>query len=364
MFLLNELSETTTYHQMILDQVLNADGERKYRKAVSFNYANSYIVNMLYFNSEKLALYSQDVVFSAIRDIDVFTLYYKAADLEETRDTIFFTCFVAHLKAGNSDSDASKRAGMVATAMTYIRTHNLPENMMFMGDLNLYNSEEQAYTNLTYNYSGKRYFFDPINREGYWNNNASFSDVHTQSTHSGHTDCFSSGGLDDRFDLIMASESLLNGSDKILMLTDTYQALGNDGQHYNMNINDSPTNTSAPGQVIDALYGMSDHLPVLVKLKVDASLGVDERTSSVHSIRFANPNDGIIDFTLGLDENQKIHLEIIDLFGKSQFQRDYLSSEYLISEQINLGHLPSGYYLFVVTDENGYRNNRKFFIKK
>lgn len=363
-FTVNELSDNTTFHQMILDQVLNTNGETKYRKAVSFNYAGSYIVNMLYYNRNKLALYKQDVVFSAIRDIDVFTLYYKAADLEETHDTIFFTCFVAHLKAGSSDSDASKRAGMVATAMSYIRTHDLPENMMFMGDLNLYNSEEQAYTNLTYTYNGVRYFYDPIDREGYWNNNASFSDVHTQSTHSGYTDCFSSGGLDDRFDLIMASEALLNGSDRMLMLTDTYRALGNDGQHYNSNITDPPTNTSAPGQVIDALFGMSDHLPVLVQLKVDASLGINNRESSVNSIRFANPNDGMINFSLGLDENQNIQLEIFDLYGKSQYQKNYLSSEYIISEQINLRHLPSGYYLFVVTDESGYRNNRKFFIKK
>ena len=53
-FTVNELSNNTSYHQMILDQVLNSDGETKYRKAVSFNSAESYLVNMLYYNNRKL----------------------------------------------------------------------------------------------------------------------------------------------------------------------------------------------------------------------------------------------------------------------------------------------------------------------
>ena len=50
------------------------DNQTKYRKAVSFNFADSYIVNQLYYNSEKLALYEQDVVIASYRDIDVYKL--------------------------------------------------------------------------------------------------------------------------------------------------------------------------------------------------------------------------------------------------------------------------------------------------
>jgi len=148
-FTVNEISENTSYHQMILDQVLNVNGETKYRKAVSFNFADSYIVNQLYYNSEKLALYEQDVVIASFRDIDVYKLYYKAADLAQTNDTVFLICFVAHLKAGKDTYDQNARAGMVANAMSYIRNHGLSDNLLFMGDLNLYRSSEQAYINLT-----------------------------------------------------------------------------------------------------------------------------------------------------------------------------------------------------------------------
>jgi endonuclease/exonuclease/phosphatase family metal-dependent hydrolase len=363
-FTVNELSDDISYHQMILNQVLNIDGENKYRKAVSFNYADSYIVNMLYYNSEKLALYKQDVVLASYRDIDAYTLYYKAADLAQTRDTIFLTCFVAHLKAGNSESDATSRAGMVANVISYIRTHDLSENLLFMGDFNLYTSSEQAYINMTYTYNGIRYFYDPLNREGNWNNNSSFSDVHTQSTHGNNVDCFSSGGLDDRFDFIMATEAVLEGSHGIKMVPGSYQALGNDNQHFNKSITDDPLNTSAPSDIIEALYGMSDHLPVLTKLEFDAALGLDDQNSNITAIRFANPNSGHFSFEIALEKPDQITIEIFDLFGRPHFYRSYPKKQIFISDQLNIDYLASGTYLLVVSDEEGNRNTKKFFIKK
>jgi len=363
-FTVNELSENTSYHQMILDQVLNTDGVNTYRKAVSFNFADSYIVNMLYYNHQKLALYSQDVVHAAIRDIDVYTLYYKAGDLGQTHDTAFITCFVAHLKAGNYDISASQRAGMVASAMTYIRNHDLPGNLLFMGDLNIYTSAEQAYINLTYTYNGQRYFYDPINREGNWNNNSSFKDVHTQSTHANHVDCFSYGGMDDRFDWILASEALLNGSEDILLLEDTYQALGNDGQHFNKSITDAPENTSAPREIIDALYGMSDHLPVLVKLEIDASLDVEELAGNISSLRFANPTDALLNYRLQLEKPQSTALRIYDVYGRLHYFETIEASSMHHEGMIDLSHLSDGFYLWVATDELGKTFSKKFILKK
>lgn len=363
-FTVNEISENTSYHQMILDQVLNVEGETKYRKAVSFNFADSYIVNQLYYNSEKLALYEQDVVIASYRDIDVYKLYYKAGDLPQTKDTVFLCCFVAHLKAGDDASDQTARAGMVANAISYIRTHDLTDNLLFMGDLNLYTSSEQAYVNLTYTYNGERYFYDPINREGSWNNNSSFKDVHTQSTHSGNTDCFSSGGLDDRFDFIMASSSILNGNEGIQMINGTYEALGNDGQHYNKSIIDAPVNTSAPSDIIDALYGMSDHLPVLAKLKVDAALGIDEASDNIVAIKFANPNTGHFNLDISLEKTGNLQISVFDLFGRLQYHQRLFNSRMFIRKELNLGFLAGGAYLLVIEDDNGNRVSKKFLIRK
>jgi endonuclease/exonuclease/phosphatase family metal-dependent hydrolase len=363
-FTVNELSKATSYHQMILDQVMNENGGNKYRKAVSFNYADSYLVNMLYYNQQKLTLYRQDVAHAAVRDIDVYTLYYNSADLAQTHDTIFITCFVAHLKAGNTESSASKRAGMVSTAMTYIRTHDLPDNMLFMGDFNVYTDNEQAYKNLIYTYSGIQYFYDPINREGSWNNNSSFKDVHTQSTHASKKGCFASGGLDDRFDFIMSSGSLLQGSDGMKLLTNTYHALGNDGQHFNKNINDSPTNTAAPESIINALYHMSDHLPILTKIKVDANVGIDEMVSDISSIRFQNPSKADFQISIQLKKPQSVKLEIYDVFGRLMIFKNLNSSNESLTFSLSLNSLADGAYVLKLTDENNLISSRKFILKK
>lgn len=360
----NEISDDISYHQIILNQVLNTNEENKYRKAVSFNFADSYIVNQLYYNSEKLALYQQDVVMASYRDIDVYTLYYKAGDLAQTRDTLFLTCFVAHLKAGNDASDANARSGMVANAISYIRNHNLSGNMLFMGDLNLYTNSEQAYINLTYTYDGERYFYDPISREGNWHNNSSFKDVHTQSTHSGSTDCYSSGGLDDRFDFILASASVLDGNDGVQLVEGSYEALGNDGQHFNGSITDAPVNTSAPQEIIDALYGMSDHLPVLAKIKVDAALGTGEIPDNIVAIRFANPNNGKLRVGISLEEVDDLYISVYDMFGRLQFYKQIPKHQKFIHEEFNLQFLANGTYLFVAEDALGSRKSKKFLIKK
>lgn len=363
-FTVNELSDDISYHEMILNQVLNVNGESRYRKAVSFNFAESYLVNQMFYNRKKLALYKQDVVIANYRDIDVYTLYYKAGDLAQTHDTIFLTCFVAHLKAGHDESDAAARAGMVTNAMSYIRIHDLPENLLFMGDFNLYTSSEQAYVNLTYTYNGARYFYDPVNREGNWNNNSAFKDVHTQSTHSEFGDCFSSGGLDDRFDFILASSSVLNGNNSVQMIEGSYHALGNDGQHFNKSINDEPENTSAPSEIIDALYGMSDHLPVLTQLKVDATLGVDAKPQNITAVRFTNPNNGRFNLDIALENPSDINLAIYDLFGNLQYQKQIPKSQNFIHQEMHLTFLANGNYLLVLEDEKGNRSTKKIFIKK
>jgi len=177
-------------------------------------------------------------------------------------------------------------------------------------------------------------------------------------------DCFSSGGMDDRFDWILASESLLNGSEDVLLLADTYHALGNDGQHFNSSLTDEPENTSAPSEVIEALYGMSDHLPVLVSLKINAALGLEEVAGNISSLRFANPSGGYLNYRMQLEEHQNTKVEIFDVFGRLQYQEELMPYSTSLNGQINLNHLPDGFYLWIASDETGKSLSRKFLLKK
>jgi hypothetical protein len=50
----------------------------------------------------------------------------------------------------------------------------------------------------------------------------------------------------------------------------TYYALGNDGNHFNLAINQAPTNTAVSVAVANALFNMSDHLPVVTEFILHA----------------------------------------------------------------------------------------------
>ncbi len=359
-FTVNEMGVKSQYPQMLLDNVLNVN-EAKYRKASALG-NGGYIMNMMYYNADKLVLYSQDQIACVVRPIDVYTLYYKSADLAQTQDTSFLHCFVAHLKAGTGATNENKRASMVSSAISYIRTHNLHDNMLFMGDLNLYNSNEQAYINLMYIYNGKRYFYDPINKPGNWHNNYSFKQYHTQSTHAANLPCFSSGGLDDRFDFILASRELLEGNSHMKMLENTYYALGNDGKHFNKSIINPPVNTNVPQNVLQALYNNSDHLPVLVKIAVDKPVGIEETPSQIAYVRFANPVKGFLNLQIGTVSSQRLHIDIFDVYGKLVKQVPSFFVKEQITQLIDVSHLSSGTYVLSVKDADGRSYSKKFVV--
>ncbi|MFN0048720.1 MAG: hypothetical protein ACKVOU_06330, partial [Cytophagales bacterium] len=164
-------------------------------------------------------------------------------------------------------------------------------NYFVMGDFNLYKTTEAAYVNFTTNANKKINFMDPLYAvittgvgknfyngnnasipTGTSNNNSSFAPYHTQAAQATQLNCGSGGGMDDRFDYIFCNRSVLDDSAQVNYIPNTYKVAGNDGLHFNKSINDTPENTSAPANVITALYNISDHLPVSMKVKVSVSI--------------------------------------------------------------------------------------------
>ena len=217
--------------------------------------------NACYYRASTVTYVSTQQLSTELRDISEYVLKPKGTDA-----TGEFRVYSLHLKAGDTSPDENKR---LAEA-TILRNHlnALPDNSDFlvMGDFNCYSSDDLGYQKLIgseADNSGRS--FDPINTPGNWNNNCSFASVHTQSTRATSpdpNDGGATGGLDDRFDLILGSSAFLSAGE-FECLVSTYEEYGNDGQHCNDNINDSPT--IPEGQTIaDALYRASDHLPVLM----------------------------------------------------------------------------------------------------
>ncbi len=360
-FTANEVAPNSVKHQLLLDNCLNVDGVTHYKKCNLSNLSNSDLSNELFYNSDKLGFCSQVNIPTSVRDINIYRLYYKAGNLNTTHDTAYIICIVMHLKAGNTPADASERATQTNTMMNYLNSLGVKDNYIVMGDFNVYTSTEQCYQNLI-NYSNANIrFFDPVNMPGDWNSNYSFSDYHTQSTHNNtsSTECFASGGLDDRFDNILTSDNIINGLNHYLYLTGSYKTIGQDGNHLNKAVNYG-TNNSAPSDVINALYGMSDHLPVTLNLRVNQTAGINEISSpNIINVMFNNPVKENMNLKIQLNEKSKLTLNIINIIGQQLYSKEIEVSGTVLNYSLPTIDLSNGIYFLKISD-----NNKNSLIKK
>jgi len=312
-FNVNELSGSSqVYAQRMLDTVLNRVFPGRYAKGTYFNTTSSSLVNMLYYDVTKFGMKSQWSLNDGIRDICFFKLYYRSPETVQG-DTAFITFISMHLKAGSTTSDESDRAAETLALMNHIYNNNLTGNNVVMGDFNVYTSNEACFQNLV-NYSASSVrFYDPINKLGNWNNSSSYAAYHTQSASSVSNDCTASGGLDDRFDFLLINENIKYNTEKVSYVSGTYKAIGQDGNHFNLSVSDN-INNSAPSNVITALQNASDHLPVIMKLKINQS---PASVYNSHSFQERKPASlGNNSWLLPNDNNNRINVHVFDVTGR------------------------------------------------
>jgi hypothetical protein len=266
----NEIGANSFAPTHFLDNVLNINGVNYYQSSTPTNLSGGSLANFLFYDARKFVLKGQHAIPTSVRDINIYTLYHNDPNLPLHKDTAFLMVVTTHLKAGNTTTDRAERALTTALLMDSAGHWNTYPTIL-TGDFNLYTASEQAWINLTQPQDTTfERFHDPVQQEGSWQDNSLFKAVHTQSTRSSSNGCFSSGGLDDRFDFILMNETLKFSSPFYSYIPGSYKTPGNDGNHLNQSIN-AGTNSSAPSIIIQALYDASDHLPVMMKLALTPS---------------------------------------------------------------------------------------------
>ena len=341
----NEMGPSMTYVNRILNNVINTDGVDYYSHGLLTNYSGGNIANMVFYDTRKLTLCNNYYITTSYRDINGYRFYYNSNELQNG-DTVFMTFWVAHLKAGNGYE--SVRDVQVRQLLQRIESMGAPGNVVFSGDFNMVGSEEAAYQTMI-NYENSLYrFYDPIQQEGHWNNNAQFASVHTQSTRTSSDGCFVTGGLDDRFDLVMVSQYLYYGIYGMQVLTDSYHALGQDGERFNGSIV-SPQNNSVPSAVSTALYQMSDHLPVIVDFTVNATTGIADRANNF-MMQVVNPVRDNLQISLQTEEESRITFEIYAVNGQllSAFDEQFSEGRQTITLPFDF---PKGIYVLKATND-------------
>ena len=206
---------------------------------------------------------------------DIFTGATRYADRWELKGIgensgISLWVYSMHLKASKGSENKEQREFGAKAILEDIAT--LPENanVIVCGDMNFYTVREPAYQAFV------EVLIDPLGTEEWSGDDDAMK--HTQSPRKIRASKgepgsgLIHGGLDDRFDFQFISKSLDDGKG-LDIIDGSYRAMGNDGKHYDIAINDGDSSyfsndTERSNALATALHIASDHIPVIVDYDV------------------------------------------------------------------------------------------------
>ena len=300
------------------DNILNImqSANSNYQRAVfQFNTSDDAIgnqndlQNMIFYDGSKFTLESQHIVNTLYRD---------------------FNHYILKLKTVNQDTNP----------------------------IYLYTSSEPAFQELI-DTNNNITFVDPADRVGSWHNNLNYLDMFTQSTRTQSGTGGSTGGFDDRFDFILTSENMLTNTD-LYYVADSYQVYGNNNNAncWNKEINSTDCAGNDFNYTIrDALYNMSDHLPVTLELQTTETLSVANVTYS-NGIKFVGSNVVSEQLQVNLTASNINSLTIFNLVGQ---QIQELNVNNTTSLTIDVSRFASGIYY--ISASNQLNEPLKFVIQ-
>jgi hypothetical protein len=353
LFTVNEIGLSTIYPTNILSQCFTYTDDMT--RTTSTNQAGGDRTNHLFYDRSLFGLKSESVIPSSnLRDINRYELYFKPSIA--LGDTVFLTCLVAHLKAGDGNGNANQRDQATQDVMAWVQANGQGKNLLFMGDFNLSSSGEAAFQNLVAPSNSALAWQDPANSLNGWNGQA-FAALHTQSTRASGDACFSGGGLDDRFDLILTSSQVIDGSADVSYVPGSYTALGNAGNSYNGELICGPSNPTIPTPVCLALRNMSDHLPVVMELKIQGEL-MTSLARIASAIEWGpNPVRDQINLQLSEGASADWSMQVYDSQGRICHRGNWLRGE--TQYRIQAAKWPVGLYLLELRQGSALRWQRK-----
>ena len=313
---------------------------------------------MVYYDSTKFILESEAVVTTVFRDFNHYR--FKLNTTDQVSNPVYLDLFVTHLKSSSGSTNQNHRLTMVNDLVTYLSGFPSNSNVVLAGDLNLYTSSEPAFQELI-DATNNITFEDPANRVGSWSNNTSYLDVFTQSTRTTSSLGGASGGFDDRFDFILTSDNM-DTNPELSFVPNSYKAYGNNnnGSCYNSEINSANCSGPEYNQTIrDALYYMSDHLPVVLELQTNKTLNLQEQ-EIVKRIKIVGSN--IIDNSLRLSIGDAFeNVQSFTIYNVMGQELKEIKIDDRSFVDINVSYLPSGIYYIVA---NNLKMKALKFIKK
>ena len=354
LFMVCEL-ESQSGSNEILNYVLATPDNRYAAATFHYNSSSTYqeLQQMVYYNVQKLELVAETYLLAYVRDINHYT--FKLRTQEASSTPVFIDVYVAHFKSSGGTNNENTRRDMAQVFTDDL--YNIPSghHVVFAGDFNLYRSTEPAYQELM-NTANAIVMKDPVNRAGYWHNNSSFQDIHSQSTHVNGDNTFVGGGLDDRFDFILLSNQTFSAPE-LHYVSNSYAVYGNNGNCFNKAITNSSCSGNFDTVLRGHLYDTSDHLPVVLELQSNQT-PLSINTYYANNTYRINEGNIIKNYISISPKNyEKLHLRILNILGQ-----ELLDVQEYTGEKIFVGQMKQGIYFLNVEYKNTYQIIR--FIKE
>lgn len=274
----------------VMQELVDASGADRFRdsvaKQVNPNYTMAEFVegydtdNGMFYDATQFTCLSNTPIITELRNISQFHMQHLASGKT-------FYVYSVHLKASSGGENEAQRKREVDSLRKY--TALLPDDAFYWvsGDFNMYNENEDGYLALI-NTATPGYFVDILadSLTTTWNNSSN-ARFHTQSTRLDAFGGGATGGMDDRFDMILCSPSILL-DDSLYLIPETMKPIGNDGLRYNQAINDPP-NAAVSEDLADALYFASDHIPITASFVFQYQVPEDTTKDTSQAILHLKP---------------------------------------------------------------------------
>ncbi|HEY5393142.1 MAG TPA: T9SS type A sorting domain-containing protein, partial [Hanamia sp.] len=188
-----------------------------------------------------------------------------------------------------------------------------------------------------------------------------FLNTTTRASSSYPNSCGTSGGAKDWFIHILMSDWLSNNVDYMKYISHSYTTLGNDGNRLSISENDSTTNgknLSAPSNVVNAIFQLSDKYPIMLDLAVtydstgisptNPVTSVNSITPETEKITVNNPVENSVVLHFPADNiGQKCMMTCYDICGRNLFSEQFIVGSTTLTKTINL--IPGTYLLRIKT---------------
>lgn len=224
--------------------------------------------NALFYKPARVQLVSTRH-FYVSSDLTRLVAEYRLRPVDYASAASEFRLLSLHLKSSTGSTNVAQRLREATGLRDTMNAYPPGTHAIVAGDFNIYSGAEAAFVKFLESQAdddGRLY--DPLGAPAITWNTASLSAIHTQSPCNTCPGGWATGGLDDRFDMFLPTYAWNDGNGYELLVP-TYKPVGNDGQHYNLNMTDAPTIPEGAGYAA-ALVNAADHLPIRVDLRLPA----------------------------------------------------------------------------------------------